>query len=143
MLRVDDEPRNSDAIQNDQKREQAQQTRHDPGKPHRVKLSQTDALETSPPLQRPTRDQEPGNHEEHTDAVISTPKQYAVGRWANHYAERALVEMDTQVDVMQHDGNNAEPAKHVDALDTFVWLLNLFCGYCFRHRSSTPANSDS
>ena len=42
--------------------------------------------------------------------------------------------MYTQVDVMQHYGNNAEPAKHVDALNAPVRLLRDFCcGYGLRH----------
>src|SRR5258708_24457236 len=133
MLKIHAEPGDTSPIQNDQKCEQAEKTRHDPGKPHRVKLPQTDALETSPALERPTRDQETGNYKEHADAVISAPEKCTVRRWTNHLAKRSLIEMDTQVDVMQDHGNNAEPTQDVDALDALVWLRRDFdCG--FRHR---------
>src|SRR5215472_2009778 len=115
---VDDELWRAREVKDGQKQQQAQQTRNYAGKAHRVKLPDIQIPEAAPALERPAGDEKAGDHEEDAHAEISAPEQDFVGGRAQQLAERSLVEVYADVDVVQDDGDDAEPAKYVNALDT-------------------------
>ena len=52
-----------------------------------------------------------GDHKEHAYAVVSIPEQRTVGGWADQPAQAAIAEMDIQIDMVQHHGNDAKTAQ--------------------------------
>jgi len=116
---VDHELWRAREVKDGQKQEQAHKAGHNAGKAHRVKLPDIQILEAAPALERPPGDEEAGDHEEDAHAEVSAPEQDFVGGLAEQLAQGSFVEAYAEIDVVEDDGDNAEPAKNVDARDTF------------------------
>ena len=114
MLRVDGEVVHAGAIKNCEKQQQANQAGNDAGKAHTVELPQTDLMEAAPSLERPGGDQKAGDHKKNTNTVITAPKEDAVGCGTDKIAETAVTKVDSEIDVMENDGDDAEPTEKVD-----------------------------
>jgi len=121
---VDDELWRAREVKDGQKQQQAQQTRNDAGKAHRVKLPDIQIPEAAPALERPAGDEEAGDHKEDAHAEISAPEQDFVGGLAEQLAQGSFVEAYADVDVVQDHGDDAEPAQDVNPLDTFFRTVN-------------------
>src|SRR5215472_7811616 len=116
---VDDELWRSREVKDGQKQQQAYKAGHDAGKAHRVKLPDIHIPEAAPALERPAGDEEAGDYEEDAHAEISAPEQDFIGGLAEQLAQGSFVEAYADVDVVQDDGDDAEPADNVDALNAF------------------------
>jgi len=117
---VDHELWRAREVKDGQKQQQAKQTRNDAGKSHRVKLPDIQIPEAAPALERPAGNEKTGDHEEDAHAEVSAPEQDFVGGLAEQLAQGSFVEAYADVDVVQDDGDDAEPADNVDALNFFL-----------------------
>src|SRR6516164_4143272 len=111
MLRIDGEVAHAGAIENGKKQQQTGQAGNDTGKAHPVELAKVDLMEAAPSLERPGGDQETGDDEEDADTVIAAPEEYAIGSRTDEVAESAFAEVDPEVDMVQDDSDDAEPAE--------------------------------
>jgi len=123
---VDDELWRAREVKDGQKQQQAYKAGHNAGKAHGVKLPDIQIPEAAPALERPAGNEKTGDHEEDAHAEVSAPEQDFVGGLAEQLAQGSFVEAYADVDVVQDDGDDAEPAKNVNARDAFESQIENF-----------------